>query len=77
VPAGAFAPAPKVDSAILLVSDISRKNFANKKQEERFFELIKKAFAGKRKMLRSTLGIDSTKRPEDLSLAQWLVLAEH
>ncbi len=76
VPAGAFVPPPKVDSAILLVSDISRKNFKNKKHEEKFFELIKKAFGQKRKMLRSTLGIDSDKRPEDLTLLEWLALAE-
>jgi 16S rRNA (adenine1518-N6/adenine1519-N6)-dimethyltransferase len=75
VPAGAFAPPPKVDSAILKISDISRKNFANATHEKKFFELIKKAFAGKRKMLRSTLGIDSTQRPEDLALEQWLELA--
>jgi len=76
VPAGAFVPPPKVDSAILLVSNISRKNFKNAAHEERFFELIKKAFAGKRKMLRSTLGIDSVKRPEDLSIEEWLKLAQ-
>ncbi len=75
VPAGAFVPPPKVDSAILLVSDISRKNFKNKKHEETFFELIKKAFGQKRKMLRATIGIDSSKRPEDLSLSEWLKLS--
>jgi len=75
VPAGAFVPPPKVDSAILLVSDISRANFKNKHHEERFFELIKKAFGQKRKMLRSTIGIDSNKRPEDLTLQEWLDLS--
>ncbi len=75
VPAGAFVPPPKVDSAILLVSDISRTNFKNKAHEEKFFELVKKAFGSKRKMLRSTLGIDSDKRPEDLTLQEWLELA--
>ncbi|MBP7770764.1 MAG: ribosomal RNA small subunit methyltransferase A [Candidatus Pacebacteria bacterium] len=77
VPAGAFVPPPKVDSAILLVSDISRKNFKNNAHEEKFFELVKKAFSSKRKMLRSTLGIDSDKRPEDLTLEEWLELAKH
>ncbi len=75
VPAGAFVPPPKVDSAILLVSDISRNHFKNKKHEEKFFELVKKAFGQKRKMLRATLGIDSNKRPEDLSLEEWAELA--
>lgn len=75
VPKGAFVPPPKVDSAILLVSHISRAHFKNKKQEEKFFELIKKAFGQKRKMLRATIGIDSSSRPEDLSLNEWLELA--
>lgn len=75
VPAGAFVPPPKVDSAILLVSDISRRNFKTKKVEETFFELIKKAFGQKRKMLRATIGIDSSKRPEDLTLKEWIKLA--
>lgn len=75
VPAGAFVPPPKVDSAILLVSDISRNNFKTKAVEEKFFELIKKAFGQKRKMLRATIGIDSNKRPEDLKLKEWIELA--
>lgn len=75
VPAGAFVPPPKVDSAILQVSDISRANFKTKKHEEKFFELIKKAFGQKRKMLRATIGIDSSKRPEDLTLGEWIDLA--
>lgn len=75
VPKGAFVPPPKVDSAILLVSGISRKNFKSKKAEEKFFELIKKAFGQKRKMLRATISIDSSSRPEDLSLSEWLELS--
>ncbi len=75
VPSGAFAPPPKVDSAILAVRGISRANFTNAAHEKKFFELVKKAFGQKRKMLRSTLGINSNERPEDLSLKQWLELA--
>lgn len=91
VPAGAFAPPPKVDSAILLVSGISRNNFKNKKHEERFFELVRAGFSQKRKQLGSTLkqtlgpdyahkleraGIAPTARAEDVPLAAWLTLAE-
>src|SRR3989344_5667031 len=36
---------------------------------------IKKAFGQKRKMLRTTIGIDSSERPEDLPLATWLDLS--
>ncbi len=89
VPRGAFNPPPAVDSAILLVSNISRKNFKNKKHEERFFTLLHAGFAQKRKLLKrnieKVLGSDTEKvlqdagiplnaRAEDVSLAQWLAL---
>ncbi len=84
VPRGAFAPAPKVDSAILLVEDISRKNFVNKKHEERFFALVRAGFAQKRKLLKRNLeALLGTKaealgntRAEDVPLAQWLALSK-
>jgi 16S rRNA (adenine1518-N6/adenine1519-N6)-dimethyltransferase len=90
VPAGAFAPPPDVDSAILLVSDISKKNFKNTEHEEKFFQLVRAGFAQKRKMLKkniSTLlgaeaetrmraaGIADTARAEDVVLEQWLALS--
>ncbi len=49
-----FSPAPKVDSAILLVDNIS-KNFFDTIKEEDFFELIKAGFAHKRKILMANL----------------------
>jgi 16S rRNA (adenine1518-N6/adenine1519-N6)-dimethyltransferase len=91
VPAGAFAPPPEVNSAILAVEDISRKNFANAAHEERFFELVRAGFAHKRKLLASNLkqnlgenysdilkkaGIDEDVRAEDVPLEKWLALAE-
>ena len=81
---------PKVDSAILLVSGISRSNFENAKHEERFFELLKAGFGQKRKLLASNLkgllgengsailqeaGIDAKARAEDVPLEAWLALA--
>lgn len=89
VPRGAFAPPPKVDSALLLVEDISRKNFKNKKHEQRFFELVRAGFAHKRKFLAKNLepvlgkeysraleaaGVPKNARAEDLTLPQWLKL---
>lgn len=91
VPAGAFVPPPKVDSAILAITGISRTNFKNKKHEERFFELLKAGFGQKRKMLggnlKEALGpnyssilqkteISPSARAEDVPLAAWLKLAE-
>lgn len=87
VKAGAFSPPPKVDSAILIIKDISRRHFENTESEKRFFEILKTAFSQKRKMLGSTLKktitdegfahceIDKKTRPEDVSLLEWLCLA--
>ena len=84
VPRGAFSPPPKVDSAILLVEDISRKNFKNEKHEARFFELIHAGFAHKRKTLGKALRPliqekaeeVALQRAEDLDLAVWLTLSK-
>jgi 16S rRNA (adenine1518-N6/adenine1519-N6)-dimethyltransferase len=91
VPRGAFKPAPKVDSAVLTLRDISRKKFASTEMERRFFALLHAGFAHKRKFVLknlSTTGIYSghpdklgsahipaKARAEDLSLSAWLALA--
>ncbi len=86
VPAGAFSPPPKVDSAILAVESISRKNFENAAHEKKFFELVKKGFSKKRKLLKNNLGpdyasvlqktaIEDKARAEDVSLQKWLELS--
>lgn len=89
VPASFFKPAPNVDSAILLIDDISRTHFVSHGSEERFFEILHAAFAHKRKQvgkgLQSVLGetteealarcaVSPTARAEDLSLDQYLCL---
>ncbi len=58
-----FSPAPKVDSAIISISDISN-SFFEDISEEKFFELLHKGFAHKRKVLIGNLreaGYDSKK----------------
>jgi len=86
VPAGAFSPPPKVDSAILAVENISRSNFESAAHEAKFFELVKKGFSQKRKFLKNNLGpgyssflqkavIDDKARAEDVSLEQWLKIS--
>lgn len=84
VPAKFFSPAPKVDSAILLIDHISKKNFTGA-SKEKFFALVKRGFGSKRKMLRNHLGlppaefvrckIEPSSRAENLTLEQWLCLA--
>lgn len=84
VPRGAFRPAPKVDSAVLTIRDISRKNFSSQKQEELFFKLLHAGFAHKRKFVRKNLSdaglqagnIPEKARAEDLPLSAWLALSK-
>ena len=66
-----FAPRPKVDSAILLIENISRKFFEdNQIDEERFFTVLKAGFAHKRKFLISNLK-DAAPRPAGGGAASW------
>jgi len=59
-----FSPKPKVDSAILLVDDIS-KDFFKEITEKDFFEVIKAGFAHKRKVLIANLKDTFEKRGEN------------
>lgn len=90
VRAGSFIPPPKVDSAILAIGNISRKNFEHI-SEKAFFELVHLGFGQKRKMLLGNtkkkyraekvehiwqqLGLDSHIRAEDVPIAVWLELS--
>ncbi len=81
VPAGAFTPPPKVDSAILLISDLRQ---LETREEQEFFQTIKLGFAHKRKLLTSNLQcstellaeckIKPKARAEELTLNQWQCL---
>ncbi len=86
VPARYFSPVPKVDSAILVIKNISREFFnKNNIEEERFWEIVKKGFAHKRKKLSGNLkevcqGAPLTsglgdKRAEDLTIEDWISLS--
>ena len=78
-----FHPRPKVDSAIIKISDISDKWLRdNGLLEEKLFALLKKAFGQKRKMLLNSLGVDNlpekykNDRPENLSLEDWVSISK-
>ena len=83
VPAGYFSPAPKVDSAVIKISGISKKFFQDI-SEKKFFETVKKGFSQKRKMLINNLkakkddftacNIGEKARAENLSIEQWKCL---
>ena len=74
VPARYFSPAPKVDSAIIAIKNISRKTFLeNKVEEEKFWQLVHFGFAHKRKIVAGNLkdfdtGIDWVKILTDIGL---------
>ncbi|MEN9880908.1 MAG: dimethyladenosine transferase, rRNA (adenine1518-N6/adenine1519-N6)-dimethyltransferase [Candidatus Parcubacteria bacterium] len=88
---GSFFPAPKVDSAVLKISTISRKNFLHTYHESIFFRLIHAGFAHKRKFALSNIkevfkDVDVTAlfkeaqisekiRAEDVTLQEWLTLS--
>ena len=85
VPARYFSPAPKVDSAIICIKNISRKFFQeNKVSEENFWRIIHSGFAHKRKKLSGNLkkiikNIPKElkdKRAEDLTLTEWINLVK-
>lgn len=89
VPARYFTPAPKVDSAVLAIENISGSNFLDIATEKLFFEIVRAGFAHKRKVLAGNLkdilgentiptlkevGVPINARAEDLSLKNWLDL---
>lgn len=87
IPRTAFWPAPKVDSAVIRISRISKERFKGI-DEKKFFAVLRRAFQGKRKLLTNTLGSMYPKdhvraaletigkaglvRPEELRMTEWL-----
>jgi 16S rRNA (adenine1518-N6/adenine1519-N6)-dimethyltransferase len=86
VPAGAFRPAPQVDSAFVRLTPHAMLP-ASARDERLLGEVVKKAFSQRRKTVRnalsdfatagdlSALGIDPRLRPEDLSLEDFVRVA--
>jgi len=90
---GSFSPPPKVDSAILSVDGISKKNFFDKSEEGKFFSIVKAGFAHKRKLLAgnltkvatkekvreafATCSLDEQTRAESLDIEMWKCLTKH
>ena len=86
VPPGAFYPPPKVDSAVVrMIPDAGRCGVAD--NEVLLEEVVSQAFAQRRKTLRNNLkglvsdeelasiGIDAGWRAENVSVAQYVALA--
>ncbi len=81
---GNFVPAPKVDSAILVIKNINKNIFTketkHKDLEKKYWQTAKKAFNSKRKQLGSTLKVTEEKykkeRPENLKPEDWIYIAK-
>ena len=85
---GCFNPPPSVDSAILLIENISRDFFAGISEED-FFKIVRAGFSAKRKLLTSNISkvvedaraalaqseIPEKARAEDVPLEKWQKLA--
>jgi 16S rRNA (adenine1518-N6/adenine1519-N6)-dimethyltransferase len=92
VPAGAFSPPPRVDSAIITIQNISKKSLEIVPEYE-YFKAVKAGFSARRKMLLGNLKktyteasirlgftsahIKDTERAEDVPLQTWLQLIPH
>ena len=86
VPPESFDPPPKVQSAVvrLIPKDVSE---LNAKSQDKLSQVVQTAFSQRRKMLRNTLkgslsdlgfaelGIDPTRRAEDLTVADYVRIA--
>ncbi len=88
VPPEAFLPPPKVDSAVLHI-ECFQEALTGVATIEEIFRLTKLGFSQKRKMLRNTLGslpdglarlkaadIEPTRRPQTLTIGEWIRLAQ-
>jgi 16S rRNA (adenine1518-N6/adenine1519-N6)-dimethyltransferase len=89
IPAGAFRPVPKVDSACIRL-DVYERPPVKVKDEETFFRLVKAAFSQRRKTITNAIkvlinepkeflekaGIDPKRRPETLSMEDFARLAD-
>ncbi len=82
---GNFTPAPKVDSSVLVINNISKEIFNKKPSlEQQYWEIAKKAFNSKRKQLGGTVFRDISpeqkeklskylkERPENITPQEWV-----
>ena len=81
VPPSVFLPKPKVDSSLVQIE--RREKYVTSANYDVLFELAKRSFSQRRKMLRRSLretfdlndfessGIDPTQRAEDITLEEW------
>ncbi|HLJ32787.1 MAG TPA: 16S rRNA (adenine(1518)-N(6)/adenine(1519)-N(6))-dimethyltransferase RsmA [Ktedonobacteraceae bacterium] len=72
VPASAFYPVPKVDSAILRI-DVNPQTALTQEERDRFFRVVQAGFSEKRKQLHNALSRGMHRKDEDVRA--WLATA--
>jgi len=70
-----FYPQPNIDSIVFYAK--RKPDVLPAEQRGPFYQLLRQAFAQRRKKLRNTIGFDSDKRPEHLTVKQWVNLFNH
>lgn len=88
VPPGAFSPPPRVLSSVVRMRPLQAGSY-DVRDEERLEAIVKLAFSRRRKTLRNALngmaepqdldaiGLDAGLRPEQVSIDDWVALANH
>jgi len=88
VPPGAFSPPPRVLSSVVRMRPLPAGTY-DARDDERLEAIVKLAFSRRRKTLRNALngmaepqdldaiGLDAGLRPEQVSINDWVALANH
>ena len=81
LPPSVFWPVPEVASAVIRMTRCEKSIFPEAAIEQRFREIVKRAFQKRRKTMRAIFGRDppfdrgAMRRPEELSIEEWSALA--
>ncbi|CAF0699081.1 16S rRNA (adenine(1518)-N(6)/adenine(1519)-N(6))-dimethyltransferase RsmA [Candidatus Methylacidithermus pantelleriae] len=70
-----FYPRPEVESSAVVL-DWQPKRQWTREERMSFYQLVRRAFTHRRKMLSAALGRPDSRRPEELSAEDWLALWE-
>ncbi len=75
LPPSVFYPVPDVDSAVVRLDRLPTP-LVPETESAAFHAFVKKGFSQRRKKLSNTLGIDDPRRPEQLSVPEWVAAWE-
>jgi 16S rRNA (adenine1518-N6/adenine1519-N6)-dimethyltransferase len=73
LPPDVFLPRPNVDSALFRAT-LRAEPLLAPAEGKPFYQWLRRAFSQRRKKLRNTLGVPDDRRPEHLSVPEWITL---